>query len=409
VQGTTVEFCQGDNAVLQTLIKGTGYVYRWLFSETPMGVFTQASGNSTSDTYTTTTAGFYRLEISRQGCGANVSETIAVIAKPKPTLTFTTPKIIEICEGSTLQLDAEEVSGASYAWRGTDGFTSSLRNPSINNITRNGRGFYILTITGANACKVIDSVEVRVNPRPNFTVAVTDNVCANDKNGVIRLTATGNLQFRLGSTGSFQTVTSFNNLATGNYTIFARNEQGCENSQSVIVRATNPAGSQVNAGADVSIQKGAAVRLLATNALSYRWSPSEGLSNPEIADPVASPRQTTTYTVTGTDQNGCTTTDQVTVTVIDNGEIVVKNLLTPDGNGINDTWEIINIERYPDAEIKVYDRWGLEVFSTVGYRNDWDGRSKSGEKLPDGAYYYQVSVTINGQRRTITGGMNIMR
>ncbi|SFF47115.1 gliding motility-associated C-terminal domain-containing protein [Thermoflexibacter ruber] len=409
VQGTTVEFCQGDNAVLQTLVKGTGYVYRWFFSETATGVFTQASGNSTSDTYITTISGFYRLEISRQGCGSNVSETIAVISKPRPTLTFATPKTIEICEGSNLQLAAEEVVGASYAWRGANGFSSSLRNPSINNITNSGRGFYVLTITGANACTITDSVEVKVNPRPTFTTAITDNVCANDRNGLIRLTFTGNLQFRLGNTGNFQSVSSFNNLATGSYTVSARNEQGCESSQTVTIRATNPAGAQVNAGADVSIQKGAAVRLLATNAVSYRWSPAEGLSNPEIADPVASPRQTTTYTVTGTDRNGCTTTDEVIVTVIDNGEIVVKNLLTPDGNGINDTWEIINIERYPDAEIKVYDRWGLEVFSTVGYRNNWDGRSKSGEKLPDGAYYYQVSVTINGQRRTITGGMNIMR
>jgi gliding motility-associated-like protein len=198
-------------------------------------------------------------------------------------------------------------------------------------------------------------------------------------------------------------------LAVGSYTVFARNELGCEGSQTVNVRATNPAGAQVSAGADVTTTKGKAIRLLATNVVSYRWSPSTGLSDPTIADPVANPSQTTTYTVTGTDQTGCTSTDEITVTVIDNGEIVVTNLLTPDGNGINDTWEIVNIERYPDAEVKVYDRWGLEVFSTIGYNNSWDGRSKGGEKLPDGAYYYQVIVNISGQRRTITGGMNIMR
>jgi gliding motility-associated-like protein len=409
VQGTTVEFCQGDNAILQTTTKGTGYVYRWTFATSATGIFEQASGNATTDTYTTTVSGFYRLEISRQGCGSNTSEIIAVTVKPRPVITFGTARTIDVCEGGNAQLSANEVAGASYAWRGANNFTANTRNPNLTNLMTNASGFYVLTLTSANGCTVRDSVLLRVNARPTFTATVTDNVCANDRNGVIRLSGTGNLQFRLGNTGNYQAVTSFNNLAVGSYTVFARNELGCEGSQTVNVRATNPAGAQVNAGADVTTTKGKAIRLLATNVASYRWSPSTGLSDPTIADPVANPLQTTTYTVTGTDQTGCTSTDEITVTVIDNGEIVVTNLLTPDGNGINDTWEIVNIERYPDAEVKVYDRWGLEVFNTVGYNNNWDGRSKSGEKLPDGAYYYQVIVNISGQRRTITGGMNIMR
>jgi gliding motility-associated-like protein len=409
LQGVSVEFCQGDNAILQTTTKGTGYVYRWTFATTATGIFEQASGNSSSDIYTTNVAGFYRLEISRQGCGSNTSEIITVISKPKPTLTFGTARTIDVCEGENLQLAVNEVSGATYTWKGVNNFTANIRNPELRNLAPNASGFYVITLTGSNACIVKDSVLVRVTARPTFTATVTDNVCANDRNGVIRTLGTGNLRFRLGNTGNFQAVTSFNNLAVGSYTVFARNELGCESSQTVNVRANNPAGSTVNAGADVTTQKGKAIRLLASGTLSYTWSPSTGLSNSNIADPVANPSQTTTYTVTGKDQTGCESTDEIVVTVIDNGDIIVTNLLTPDNNGINDTWEIVNIEKYPDADVKVYDRWGLEVFSTVGYNNTWDGRSKGGEKLPDGAYYYQVSVTIGGQRKTFTGGMNIMR
>ncbi len=409
LQGTNIEFCQGDNAILQTTTKGTGYIYRWTFATTATGIFETAAGNSNSDTYITTNAGFYRLEISRQGCGSNTSEIISVISKPRPTLTFGTARTIDVCEGENVQLSANEVAGASYAWRGANNFTSGIRNPQLANLTPTASGFYVLTLTGTNACAVRDSVFVRINPRPVFTATVTDNVCANDKSGMIRLAGTGNLQFRLGNTGGFQAVTSFNNLAVGSYIVFVRNESGCESSQTVNVRANNPAGSTVNAGADITTPKGKAIRLLATGTVTYKWTPTTGLSDPSIADPVANPLQTTTYTVTGKDQTGCESTDEITITVTDNGDLVVTNLLTPDNNGINDTWEIVNIEKYPAAEVKVYDRWGLEVFSTIGYNNTWDGRSKDGEKLPDGAYYYQVSVTIGGQRKTFTGGMNIMR
>lgn len=410
LQGLNVEFCQGNAAVLQTAVKGTGYVYRWVFSTSAAGNFEQATGNAaTTATYTTTTEGFYRLEISKQGCGSNISEIIRVSSKPSPTLTFSTTKTIDICEGANVQLGTEEVSGATYAWKGANGFTSSARNPLLTALKANAGGFYVVTLTAANACTVTDSVLVRVNALPTFSVATTDNVCASDKSGIIRPTSTANLQYRLGTTGNYEAVASFNNLATGSYTLFARNELGCESSQGVSIKASNPAGATINAGADVTIQKGRAVKLLASGVQNYRWTPTTGLSDPNIPDPVANPLQTTTYTVSGKDQTGCESTDQITVTVNDAGDLVITNLLTPDNNGINDTWEIINIDAYPDADVKVYDRWGLEVFSSVGYNNTWDGKSKSGENLPDGAYYYQVSVTIRGQRKTFSGAMNIMR
>ena len=56
-------------------------------------------------------------------------------------------------------------------------------------------------------------------------------------------------------------------------------------------------------------------------------------------------------------------------------DMIANDVLTPNGDGINDTWIIINAERFPSATIKVYNRWGKEVFSTQGYNNDWNGSS----------------------------------
>ncbi|WP_411894169.1 thrombospondin type 3 repeat-containing protein [Winogradskyella sp. A2] len=75
--------------------------------------------------------------------------------------------------------------------------------------------------------------------------------------------------------------------------------------------------------------------------------------------------------------------------------MIVYDVLTPNGDGINDTWTILNADRYPNAIIKVFNRWGKEVFSTIGYNNDWNG-TYSGNTLPTGSYYYQVDQNGDG-------------
>ncbi len=75
--------------------------------------------------------------------------------------------------------------------------------------------------------------------------------------------------------------------------------------------------------------------------------------------------------------------------------LIINDVLTPNGDGINDTWIIINADRYPNADIKVFNRWGKEVFSTKGYNNDWNG-TYSGDTLPTGSYYYQVDQNGDG-------------
>ena len=75
--------------------------------------------------------------------------------------------------------------------------------------------------------------------------------------------------------------------------------------------------------------------------------------------------------------------------------LIINDILTPNGDGINDSWFIINANRFPNAVIKVYNRWGREVFSTIGYNNDWNG-TYSGDTLPTGSYYYQVDQNGDG-------------
>jgi gliding motility-associated-like protein len=84
--------------------------------------------------------------------------------------------------------------------------------------------------------------------------------------------------------------------------------------------------------------------------------------------------------------------------VCDTIEINISQVITPNGDGINDTWMIYNIENHPNNSIKVYNRWGDIVYEAKRYQNQWDGHYKNRtERLPDGAsYYYQIDLDGNG-------------
>ncbi len=84
--------------------------------------------------------------------------------------------------------------------------------------------------------------------------------------------------------------------------------------------------------------------------------------------------------------------------VCDTIEINISQAVTPNGDGINDTWMIYNIESHPRNNVRVYNRWGDLVFEAKGYSNDWNGHYKNRtQSLPDGSsYYYQIDLDGNG-------------
>ncbi|MBL4736343.1 MAG: gliding motility-associated C-terminal domain-containing protein, partial [Flavobacteriales bacterium] len=87
-------------------------------------------------------------------------------------------------------------------------------------------------------------------------------------------------------------------------------------------------------------------------------------------------------------------------------QFFIYNTFTPDDNGINDTWQIDNIDQYPNNEVKIFNRWGGLVYEAAPYQNDWDG-TFDGEKLPVTAYYYVLSLG-NGTP-AYTGTVNLTR
>ncbi|WP_271784270.1 gliding motility-associated C-terminal domain-containing protein [Aquimarina algiphila] len=98
-----------------------------------------------------------------------------------------------------------------------------------------------------------------------------------------------------------------------------------------------------------------------------------------------------------TDIAGNQANDQETI-VLDNiaptiSKTSIAQAMTPNNDGINDTWVIKDIEEFPNSVVKVYNRWGKEVFAKQGYQNDWNGVYKSkSDQLPQGSYYFIVDL-----------------
>lgn len=82
--------------------------------------------------------------------------------------------------------------------------------------------------------------------------------------------------------------------------------------------------------------------------------------------------------------------------MFDTQEVNISEGITPNGDGINDTWMIYNIENHPNNQVWVYNRWGKEVFSTKNYQNDWDGHYQDNNTILPTASSYLYLIDLDG-------------
>ena len=145
------------------------------------------------------------------------------------------------------------------------------------------------------------------------------------------------------------------------------------------------------------VPAGSVVKLTASGGVSYEWGDGayiiDGRNTPVLT---LKPEATSVYLVTVTNANGCTVTTDYKVEVRGEVQVEAANLLTPNGDGINDRWVVKNIGRYLNNEVKIFDRAGRMVYTRKGYNNEWDGKV-NGQRLAEGTYYYILDLG-NGSR-----------
>jgi gliding motility-associated-like protein len=272
-------------------------------------------------------------------------------------------------------------------------------------------GEYGLIVTDSNNCTVNETITVTSEVTVTAIAGEDTTICAG---GSIQLQGAGSgipswdpSPFLSDETildpvaAGMTDITTFVLTITDTASIYS-----CYNNDSVTVNLYPTAGLGVTE--DTFVINGNSLRLEATGGPfdQYRWEPATGLDNSSVSDPLATPIEATMYYVFAINVYGCEEVDSVFIDVLE--DIQAYNVFTPNGDGINDYFEIKNAERFPEMLVEVYSRWGDQLFSTVGYDSgsQWDGTAR-GKEAPVGTYYY-IIVPYPGAK-AISGNVTIIR
>ena len=114
------------------------------------------------------------------------------------------------------------------------------------------------------------------------------------------------------------------------------------------------------------------------------------------------------YELAVVDNDSAIAYDEVSITVFsgDLSGIGAHKIFSPDGNGIDDYWEIDNLDMILGCQLVIFNRFGLKVFESNNYNNDWDG-TYNGKPLPDGDYYFILKC--GDKSHSTSGGIRLIR
>lgn len=241
--------------------------------------------------------------------GCQDTGQVTVTVNPLPTASISVADD-SICIGSSTTLTAS--GGIQYTWSPATG----LNDPAVANplASPSSTTNYTVTVTDANGCVNTANQQVTVLPLPTVTLTSASSfVCKYDST---QLNVSGGVSYQW-SPGNSLTCTTCPNpeahpLVTTQYSVQVTDQFGCVNEDSITINVNSAAG---NISADTAICVGDATTLQISGGISYQWSPATGLSCTTCPNPVATPVNTTTYSVEVIDANGCKDTADVTVTV----------------------------------------------------------------------------------------------
>ena len=356
------------------------------------------------------------------GCISDTAQQVITVYA-KPALSFEYPTsclsdgVVQFKSLSTAP-DGQAMSPGGYAWDFGDDKatpdnpnTSTLADPSH----KFGLGTYNLKYRAAttNGCISDTIIRTTFNIKPQLTYTALSNICESQV-GTVSV-ANAAVTNRVEGTGIYRgTATDPSGSFTpsvagpGIHTIWFVYSTlgGCVDSVSQTITVyPRPV---VDAGSSFVVPQGTLIRFEGRAAdssrLAYSWSPATGLSSSTQLSPSLIAQQDQTYILTAINEHDCKANDFLTVTILKT--LTIPNVFSPNGDGINDRWEIANLADYPDATIQVFNRYGQLVFYSVGYARPWDGRHNS-KPLPIGTYYYVIDRK-NGFK-TESGSVTLLR
>lgn len=296
-----------------------------------------------------------------------------------------------------------------YSWSPSTFLSSaSVANPTVTGIAYGIT--YQLTVTDYDTTIVTDYVNIVFDNMHVYNAGIDTGYCYNQSGGV----TIGNvINDNTWHTFSWQPSNSLDNPSsprplanpsvTTTYTLTVSDWLCPNNVSYVTVTPFQP--PIVDASPDTIIDEGQTITLIGTGGTIFYWQPDYNIKYYNTSQPDVWPITTTTYTLSTVDQHQCFNSDVVTVRVAKGDKLFFYSAFTPNSDGENDFFYIGNLEKYPDNNLKIYNRYGKMIYSATNYDNTWNGKYL-GNDVPTGTYFY---ILNDGKGEQYKGSVTILR
>jgi gliding motility-associated-like protein len=403
--------CQGKTVSLSLIPATSNVSYQWF--EKTTGVIS----GQTSPTLPVSAGGNYFSKVTStiySSCPAAFSDTVSVTVVSVPVPSFsvatTTP-----CVGQLLTFNNQSTTDpqttAIYTWNFGDYIYSNDINPTHSyNSASTFNAKLVITYAGG-ICRDSTIQQLTVQAAPSLSITSSSGLFSFCEGTVLTLQANGS-GFDTNSYHWSNSATSpSTNVKTGGtYSVSATATAGGCVITAIQDVTQLPAPIITVSATPPAVNEGEPTQLSASGIINYSWHPGKTLSDSTIANPIATPKETTVYTVSGKGGNGCVGLYSISVKV--NGESIIKklkahNFFSPgNGDDTNEKWEVEPITTYPQCGVTIYDEKGMKVYEAKPYLNDWAG-TFNGHVLPEGVYYY--IIRCDGESTPKTGSITLIR
>ena len=394
----------------------TNYSYEW----SPGGGLSDP--NSPNPVITAGTTTEYTVTItdnSQNGC----TSVQSMILEVPPVIDLETAEDEIHCEEMTVDIFASsDIQSVNYVWSLNPDFSNPVATTS-EFLAETGRpNTYYVIATDEFGCTetgevIVADYGVQVDPTSPIVLC---NGFDTELQIINQLSGSDTLNYAWTGpdiiSGEDSSSPVINPTETAEYVANISNQFGCSLVDTVVVEVVDmdalitevtPAQDTIYIGNESQVN-------VTDGPFTYDWSPPFGLSDSTIPDPIASPEETTDYTVTITDANGCMTTGLVSIVVLSRGcdepFIFFPNAFSPNADGENDVLRLrANAPFIDEVYWIVYNRWGEKVFEGNDLDDGWDGYCEGELAQPDVYGYYLRVLCTDGEEFIKKGNVTILR
>ena len=369
-------------------------IWYWNFGEPLSGLADTSSSNTPYHVYSKSGDYVISLIISEKCQSDTIVKTITI------PFVASTNNDTAICEGENVQLGDTSYSEYGYTWTSNPiGYSSTNPKPIV--VADSSISYLLTMIDSISLCTSNDTIVITVNQMPLVNITtLKDTICVGDS---ILLLGSGNGIHQWAPSTGLSDDTILNPVAQpiSNTTyILSVNNLGCTDADSITIAVKNLPVASITK--DTIICEGNSVQLLATGGDSYVWLPGSDLNDSAISNPIATPTLTTNYLLLANNQCG-TDTGSIMLKVT-SCDIFIPNAFTPNGDGINDVFQIKG-EGVSQFLLIVYDRWGNKVFESKDINEQWLGINNN-----EGVYVYRLEISfLNANSFVQKGNVTLIR